>query len=76
MDALVNQYGVMGVYLDQLGAASPSPDWTPTHNHTLGGGHYWRDGIIGIIKAVRNKVGTRLRSQSHLYHHVSTCFSA
>ena len=54
--ALVETYGVEGVYLDQLGAAAPSPDWTPSHNHSLGGGSYWRDGVVAIMKTIREAV--------------------
>ena len=54
--ALVNQYGVEGVYLDQLGAGAPTPDWSRNHSHALGGGAYWRDGVVDIIKAIRDVV--------------------
>ncbi|EDQ92033.1 uncharacterized protein MONBRDRAFT_22789 [Monosiga brevicollis MX1] len=57
VDALVNTYGVEGVYIDQLAAAAPTPDWTSWHNHTKGGGFYWRTGIVDIIKAMRQRVG-------------------
>eukprot|EP00730_Choanoeca_flexa_P008612 TRINITY_DN12511_c1_g1_i10.p1 TRINITY_DN12511_c1_g1~~TRINITY_DN12511_c1_g1_i10.p1 ORF type:complete len:784 (+),score=125.20 TRINITY_DN12511_c1_g1_i10:1795-4146(+) len=57
VDALVNEYDVRGVYLDQLGAAQPSPDWSRGHGHPLGGGAYWRDGVVGILRAIRSMVG-------------------
>jgi hypothetical protein len=56
VDQLVNRWGVAGVYLDQLAAGGPTPDWDPSHVHTLGGGAYWRSGIVGMLEAVRRAV--------------------
>jgi len=35
------EYNVDGVYIDQVGAASPRLCYDPSHGHPLGGGHWW-----------------------------------
>jgi hypothetical protein len=53
---LVNLWNVSGVYIDQLGAAGPSADWTPNHNHSLGGGSWWVDGINTMIGQCKDSI--------------------
>ena len=52
-----NGSGVDGVYIDQLGAASPVLDWSPGRNHAIGGGRWWRDGLVGLVEASRRTAG-------------------
>jgi hypothetical protein len=54
---LVNQYGVDGVYIDQIAIATPKPCWDPTHKHEGGGGHYWTAGYRTMLQHVRAQVG-------------------
>ena len=56
VSALVTGYGTEGVYIDQLSAAGPTPDWSPNHNHTLGGGTWWAAGINQLIATSRNNI--------------------
>ncbi|MCX7598588.1 MAG: DUF6259 domain-containing protein [Armatimonadetes bacterium] len=35
------EYGVDGVYIDQVAAAAPAPCYDKSHGHPLGGGHWW-----------------------------------
>jgi hypothetical protein len=53
---IVNRIDSKGVYIDQVCAASPVECMATNHNHTLGGGHYWRDGY----KQMFDKVHTAL----------------
>lgn len=47
---LANEYGVDGIYLDQL-AAVPAPlCFDPTHGHPLGGGGWWADSYRALLK--------------------------
>ncbi len=57
VSSLVLDWGVQGVYIDQLAAAGPAPDWDRSHHHTLGGGEYWRTGIDAIVAASRSALG-------------------
>ena len=57
MQELTKTYGVAGVYIDQLAAAAPAPDWTRAHNHTLGGGYYWTEGIDAMLARTRSLIG-------------------
>jgi hypothetical protein len=54
---LVSDFGVDGVYLDQLAAAAPAPCFDASHGHPLGGGHYWvTDGYLQLLSALRKRL--------------------
>ncbi|MDH7570775.1 MAG: DUF6259 domain-containing protein, partial [Armatimonadota bacterium] len=51
---LVRDYGVSGVYLDQITAAAPALCFNPAHGHPLGGGDHWWAGyrkLLGDLRA-------------------------
>jgi hypothetical protein len=51
---LINEVGVDSVYIDQVAAAKPTLCMDATHEHPLGGGHWWNEGyyqMIGRIQA-------------------------
>ncbi len=50
---LIRECGVNGIYLDQIGAASPRPCFDPEHGHPLGGGRYWVDGYRAMLDRVK-----------------------
>ncbi|NMA46015.1 MAG: hypothetical protein GX945_05585 [Lentisphaerae bacterium] len=51
--ALAIDYGLNGVYMDQIGAGSPVLCEDPTHGHPLGGGSWWVAGYKNILQGVR-----------------------
>lgn len=53
---LMNEYGVHGVYLDQVGAAKPLLCFDETHGHPLGGGHWWAESYGKILGGIREKM--------------------
>ena len=57
-EKLVEEYGVAGLYLDQLGAAYSSLCFDSSHGHPLGGGTYLVNGSRAIFQQVRKRVGT------------------
>eukprot|EP00939_MAST-03C_sp_MAST-3C-sp1_P000922 g922.t1 len=54
---LTNTYGLDGVYVDQIAAAGPRPDFDPSHDHPLGGGSHWVDGYQAMLKKIRQIAG-------------------
>lgn len=56
VDRLVNDCGVDGVYIDQIGAGYPYQCFDPTHGHPLGGGHFWVDGYRQMLDEVRERM--------------------
>jgi hypothetical protein len=51
---LFNQYGVKGIYMDQIAAAKANLCCDPTHGHPLGGGHWWTEqGYWPLLAAIR-----------------------
>jgi len=50
---LFNECGVNGVYIDQIAAASPRLCFDASHNHPLGGGHWWMEGYWKMLDAIR-----------------------
>ena len=50
---LYRKYGVRGVYIDQIAAASARLCFDPSHGHPLGGGHWWADGYRRMLDRVR-----------------------
>jgi hypothetical protein len=58
--------GTSGIFLDQITAARPEQCYDKSHGHSLGGGHYWRDGYKKMIEGIRSKysVGTYVLSEA------------
>ena len=50
---LFNEYGVSGVYIDQIAAAAPRLCFDASHGHALGGGHWWTEGYWKMLDAIR-----------------------
>ncbi|MDI9432297.1 MAG: DUF6259 domain-containing protein [Planctomycetota bacterium] len=50
---LFNEYGVSGVYIDQIAAAQPRLCFDASHGHQLGGGHWWTEGYWKMLDAIR-----------------------
>ncbi len=44
VDTLVGEYGVNGIYVDEVSCNSHELCFNKSHLHPLGGGHYWADG--------------------------------
>ena len=51
---LVVDYGVNGVYIDQIAAMPHELCFAREHGHPLGGGHYWADGYHDMLRKIRN----------------------
>ncbi len=49
---LAREYGVSGVYLDQIAAAAPSLCLDEEHGHPLGGGAYWVAGYRKMLEEI------------------------
>ena len=56
VDRLVNEVGVHGVYIDQIGAAYPVECFNAEHGHPIGGGHFWVDGYRKLLNKVRARL--------------------
>lgn len=50
---LQNEYGVKGVYIDQVAAATPVLCMDPAHGHPLAGGSWWNTGYWTLLDALR-----------------------
>jgi len=51
---LFNEYGVSGVYIDQVAAAQPRLCFDASHGHELGGGHWWTEGYWKMLSEIRS----------------------
>ena len=56
VERLVREDEVGGVYIDQIGAASPERCWDTAHGHTLGGGDYWTVGYQKMMDAIQTRI--------------------
>jgi hypothetical protein len=56
VDRLINEYGVDGVYIDQIGAAAAVRCFSLDHGHSPGGGTLWVDGYRKMLDQVRAKL--------------------
>jgi hypothetical protein len=54
VQSLVEDYGVNGVYIDQIASMEHELCFSGTHGHPVGGGHYWVDGNRELLAKVRN----------------------
>jgi hypothetical protein len=52
---LARDYGVSGVYLDQMCAAEPALCFDESHGHPAGGGEYWSEGYRKLMERVRTE---------------------
>ncbi len=52
VEYMTSQFGLDGVYIDQIAAAGYRACFDPAHNHTIGGGHYWVDGYKELLQEV------------------------
>jgi hypothetical protein len=53
---LTDRIGSKGVYIDQIAAAGPTECMDATHNHPVGGGHWWRDGYRDLLTAIHSTI--------------------
>ncbi len=56
VDRLVNEIGVDGVYIDQIGAANAVRCFSTEHGHSSGGGTLWSDGYRQMLEQIRAKL--------------------
>lgn len=50
---LMNEYGVKGVYIDQVAAERPVLCIDKTHGHPTGGGHWWVESYSKMLQDIR-----------------------
>ena len=53
---LTDRIGSRGIYIDQIAAAGPTECMDSTHNHPVGGGHWWRDGYKDMLAAIHDTI--------------------
>ncbi|MBR5264825.1 MAG: hypothetical protein IKV50_09055, partial [Clostridia bacterium] len=53
MKTLFHDFGVDGVYIDQIGAAQAYPCEDPSHSHRAGGGSWWVESYRNLLDHVR-----------------------
>jgi hypothetical protein len=53
VDRLINEVGVNGVYIDQIGAAAAVKCFNPKHAHPIGGGSFWHEGYRELLTRIR-----------------------
>lgn len=56
VETLVTEYGVAGVYIDQVASAGPKLCWDEVHEHSLGGGDFWTKGYESMMKEVQQRL--------------------
>ncbi|WP_457665458.1 DUF6259 domain-containing protein [Thiolapillus sp.] len=52
-DQLTRRIGVAGLYIDQIGAASPVECMDASHQHPLAGGAWWTRGYRSMLERIR-----------------------
>ncbi len=57
---LAKEYGVNGVYIDQIGSVAPTMCYNPAHGHPLGGGGWWQQAYRNMLKPVVDEYGDQL----------------
>ena len=55
-DQLTNRIHAGAVYIDMVAASTPTQCMDITHNHPLGGGHFWRDGYKQMFENIHNAI--------------------
>jgi hypothetical protein len=53
-----NRLGSKAVYLDMVSASAAAQCMDTSHNHTLGGGSYWRDGYKQMFQSIHTTIPT------------------
>jgi hypothetical protein len=53
---LTSRIGSHGIYLDQVAASSTKQCMDSSHNHPLGGGHWWRDGYNQMFSRIHQAI--------------------
>jgi hypothetical protein len=53
---LASDYGVQGIYLDQIAAAAPALCFDDGHNHPRGGGDWWVEGYRTMLGELQREV--------------------
>jgi len=56
VDRLINEFGVDGVYIDQINAAHAVRCFNSEHGHSSGGGTFWTDGYRTMLDKIRSKL--------------------
>ncbi len=54
VDDIRNQYGVSGIYIDQVSGLYHELCFDESHSHPLGGGSYWTRGNRDLLEKVKN----------------------
>ncbi|KAA9036071.1 hypothetical protein FW778_19440 [Ginsengibacter hankyongi] len=54
IDKMVSQYGINGIYVDEVSDNSHELCFNKDHLHPLGGGHYWADGYRDYYQDILN----------------------
>jgi hypothetical protein len=65
---LINDWGVAGVYIDQIGASTPNMCWDASHDHTLGGGDWWRRGYSQTLDRINARLSDSLEPGQQSEH--------
>ncbi len=55
-EQLTNRIGCSAIYLDQVCAATPNQCMDARHNHTLGGGSWWREGYNEMFEKIHTEL--------------------
>ncbi len=55
-EQLTNRIGCSAVYLDQVCASTPNQCMDARHNHTLGGGSWWREGYNEMFEKIHSTI--------------------
>lgn len=55
INKLVNDSHTAGVYVDQLCAGAPLADFTPRLQHAVGGGSWWRKGLVALLQQAHDR---------------------
>jgi hypothetical protein len=56
---LIDEFGVSGVYTDQVAAAAPRLCLDASHGHPLGGGSWWVEGYDKMLTALRARIKSK-----------------
>jgi len=54
----IDRLNAGAVYIDMVTASAPTQCMDGTHNHTLGGGNFWRDGYNQMFEGMHNSIPT------------------
>lgn len=56
VERLMDEVGVNGVYIDQIGAASAVKCYNSNHGHPVGGGSFWHEGYRELLTRIRKSL--------------------